>query len=116
MAGEEIVRLEDVWVSYDSSPVLEAINFSVKQGDFTGIIGPNGGGKTTLLRVMLGLVKPGRGNVTVMGSPPEEGRKQVGYVAQHSLFDSDFPVSVREVVLMGRLGRAGLFKHYRKRT
>ncbi|MBA7486287.1 Manganese transport system ATP-binding protein MntB [subsurface metagenome] len=112
MAYQEVVKLEDVWVFYDGMPALEGINLSINQGDFLGIIGPNGGGKTTLLKVILGLVKPSRGRVKVLGTSPDRGRRSVGYVSQYSLFDRDFPISVWDVVLMGRLERAGLFKRY----
>ena len=112
MTTKELVRLEDVWVYYDSIPVLEAINLSVESNDFLGIIGPNGGGKTTLLKVILGLIKPARGKVTVLGMPPERGRKHIGYISQFNLFDHDFPISVFEVVLMGRYNRAGLMQRY----
>ena len=108
----EVVRLEDVWTYYDGVPVLEEINLSIEQDDFLGIIGPNGGGKTTLLKVILGLVKPRRGEVSVLGSTPERGRKSIGYVPQYNLFDRDFPVSVWDVVLMGRQGQTGLFRRY----
>ncbi|MDY6911606.1 MAG: ABC transporter ATP-binding protein [Chloroflexota bacterium] len=110
--ADEVVRLEDVWTCYDGVPVLEGVNLSIYQDDFLGIIGPNGGGKTTLLKVILGLIKPSRGRVTILGDTPEEGRKLIGYVSQHSLFDRDFPASVWDVALMGRLGKAGLFKRY----
>jgi zinc transport system ATP-binding protein len=112
MANQELVRLEDVYVHYDHVAVLEDVNLSIKQGDFLGIIGPNGGGKTTLLKVVLGLVKPSRGEVTVLGSTPQQNRKFIGYVAQYSLFDHDFPISVLEVVLMGRYGRVGLTRRF----
>ncbi|MCK4722766.1 MAG: ABC transporter ATP-binding protein [Dehalococcoidia bacterium] len=112
MATEEVVRLEDVWVRFDGVAILEGIDLSVYQNDFLGMIGPNGGGKTTLLKVILGLVRPSRGKVTVLGSTPERGRRFVGYVPQYSLFDRDFPVSVWDVVLMGRLGQAGRFRRY----
>jgi len=108
----KIVCLENVWVHYNSIPVLEGVDLSIDQHDFLGIIGPNGGGKTTLLKVILGLVRTSRGKVKVFGTTPEKGRKFVGYVPQHSHFDRDFPVSVWEVVLMGRLGCAGLFRRY----
>jgi zinc transport system ATP-binding protein len=112
MAANEVVKLEDVWVHYDGEPALEGINLAINQEDFLGVIGPNGGGKTTLLKVILGLIRPGQGKVTVLGGTPERGRKLVGYVPQYSLFDRDFPVSVWDVVLMGRLGQAKLFRRY----
>lgn len=114
MADREVVRLDDVWVHYDGVPVLEGINLSVEPNDFLGIIGPNGGGKTTLLKVILGLIKPTRGRVSVMGQTPERGRKFIGYISQHNLFDRDFPVSVLDVVLMGRYSKVGLFQRYRE--
>jgi len=112
MTIKEVVRLDDVWVHYDSIPVLEGINLSVKPNDFLGIIGPNGGGKTTLLKVILGLIKPIRGQVSVMGQTPERGRKFIGYISQHNLFDRNFPISVSDVVLMGRYGKAGPLRRY----
>lgn len=112
MTCEQVVKLDDVWVHYDRVPALEGVNLSINQDDFLGIIGPNGGGKTTLLKIILGLVKPSQGKVRLLGSTPERGRKFVGYVPQYSLFDRDFPISVWDVVLMGRLGQAGLFKRY----
>ena len=110
--AKEVVRLDDVWVHYDSIPVLEGINLSIGPNDFLGIIGPNGGGKTTLLKVILGLIKPSRGKVSVLGQTPERGRKFIGYISQYNLFDHDFPISVLDVVLMGRYGKAGLLRHY----
>jgi zinc transport system ATP-binding protein len=79
-----------------------------------GIIGPNGGGKTTLLKVILGLVKPSQGQVRVFGEVTEKNRRYVGYVPQYSHFDRDFPINVEEVVLMGRLGHTGCFHQYRE--
>lgn len=113
MSIEEVVKLRDVWVYYDDSVcVLEGINLSINREDFLGIIGPNGGGKTTLLKVILGLVKPNRGKIRVLVDIPERGRRSIGYVPQHSLFDREFPASVWDVVLMGRLGQAGRFRRY----
>jgi zinc transport system ATP-binding protein len=112
MASEELVRLEDIWVHYDDAAILEGINLSIRQDDFLGIIGPNGGGKTTLLKVILGLVKPSSGKVTVLEGTPQRNRKFIGYVAQNSMFDHDFPISVQEVVLMGRYGKVGLVKRF----
>lgn len=112
--SDEIVALQDIWVGYDDSPILENVNLSIQKGDFLGIIGPNGGGKTTLLKVILGLIRPSRGKVLVLGKSPEESRRFIGYVSQFSLFDRDFPIAVWDVVMMGRYGRAGLFRRYGK--
>jgi len=108
----EVIRLDDVWVKYGDLTILEEINLSVQNLDFLGIIGPNGGGKTTLLKVILGLVKPIRGKVTVLGNPPEKSRRFIGYVPQITQFDRDFPITVLDVVLMGRLGRKGFLGKY----
>ncbi|MFC2000121.1 metal ABC transporter ATP-binding protein [Chloroflexota bacterium] len=112
MSNREVVKLEDVWVHYDGVSILEGIDLSIEQDDFLGIIGPNGGGKTTLLKVILGLTKPSHGKVLVLGNSPEKSRRSIGYVPQHNLFDRDFPASVWAVVLMGRFGKAGLFRRY----
>ena len=111
-ATGEVIRLENVWVQHDGVPVLEDVNLVVREGDFIGVIGPNGGGKTTLLRTILGLTKPSRGKVTVLGTSPLKGRRFVGYVPQYSSFDRHFPVSAWDVVLMGRLAHAGRFRRY----
>jgi zinc transport system ATP-binding protein len=108
----EVIRLEDVWVQYDGLPVLEAISLSLHERDFLGIIGPNGGGKTTLLKVLLGLIQPSRGQVRIFGRSPEEGRRFIGYVPQYTKFDHDFPISVWDVAMMGRLVQRGLFRRY----
>jgi zinc transport system ATP-binding protein len=112
MNSKEVVKLEDVWAYYDSSPVLRGVDLSLAAGRFLGIIGPNGGGKTTLLKIILGLIKPSRGQVWVLGQTPERSRKFAGYVAQYNLFDRDFPINVEEVVLMGRYRRRGLLRRY----
>ena len=108
----ELVRLRDVWVHYDQTPVLEGIDLVVVENDFLAVIGPNGGGKTTLLKLILGLVEPTRGEIAVCGRPPQEGRCAVGYLAQQSPFDAQFPIRVFDVVLMGRY--RGLFRRYKK--
>jgi zinc transport system ATP-binding protein len=109
MQRREIVKLEDVWLYFDNMPVLEGINLSIKDRDFLGIIGPNGGGKTCLLKLILGLLKPSRGELTVFGHTAERSRKSVGYVPQYSLFDRDFPINVLDVVLMGRFSNRATF-------
>ncbi len=107
-----VIEVEHLWAGYESEAVLEDINLTVYERDFVGLIGPNGGGKTTLLKVLLGLLPPTRGRVRVMGQPVATGRKHIGYVPQQVEFDRHFPVSVWEVTRMGRLGRRGLLHRY----
>ncbi|WP_455369442.1 metal ABC transporter ATP-binding protein [[Eubacterium] cellulosolvens] len=107
-----IVDLKEVWVYYNEKIVLENINLIVKENDFLGIIGPNGGGKTTLLKVILGLIKPNRGDVKVFGGSPENNRRLIGYVPQLRQFDIDFPATVLDVVMTGRLNQTRMFRRY----
>jgi len=109
----EVIRVESLWAAYDQEAVLEDVSLTVYERDFLGLIGPNGGGKTTLLRVLLGLLSPLRGTVRIMGKPVEEGREAIGWVPQQAEFDRDFPIRVRDVVRMGRLGHRRLFERYR---
>lgn len=112
MNDPAIVELKDIRVTYGELPALEDVSLTVYEHDFLGIIGPNGGGKSTLLKVILGLVKPGHGSASVFGQPPEQARSRVGYVSQRSYFDRDFPASVWDVVLMGRYSSAGIVRRY----
>lgn len=98
------IEAAGLYFSYDGIPVLENVNFTVQALDFVGVVGPNGGGKTTLLKLLLGLLKPDRGSVRVFGKSPEQVRHRIGYVPQYFLYDPNFPVLVRDVALMGRLG------------
>ena len=108
------ISLEDVSFAYTPGLwALEHIDLQVEQGEFLGLVGPNAGGKTTLLKLMLGLLEPTAGRVRVLGRRPEEGRDAIGYVPQHTSFARDFPVSVRDAVLLGRLGRTRLLGGYR---
>ena len=112
----EVIRLKEVWAGYDSQePILEDINLTVNELDFIGLIGPNGGGKTTLIKVLLGLLKPLKGDVKFMGNSVSKGRRSLGYVPQILEFDRNFPVRVDEVVRMGRLGNRHLFQPYTKK-
>jgi len=99
-----VIEIENVSASYNSHAVLEDVNLRVYETDFIGLIGPNGGGKTTLLKVILGLLKPTRGSVRIMGKTVEDGRCSVGYVPQVVEMDREFPIRVWEVVQMGLLG------------
>ena len=107
-----MIAVRHVWAGYEHEQVLEDVNLSVYEGDFVGLIGPNGGGKTTLLRVLLGLLPPMQGEVCVMGLPVKEGRQAIGYVPQVIAFDREFPISVWDVARMGRVGHRGLLKRY----
>ena len=93
--------------SYGTDPVLRDVTFSVPQGEFLIIIGPNGGGKTTLLKLALGLLVPDSGTVSVFGKKPGEDRSVAGYVPQDTGRNRDFPITALEVVLQGRLGFPG---------
>ncbi len=108
----EVIAIRHVWAGYDHQAVLEDVTLSVKALDFIGIVGPNGGGKTTLFKVLLGLIPPTRGEVRIMGERVEKGRRHIGYVPQLMTFDSDFPIRVWDVALMGRLGSRGLLQRY----
>lgn len=110
------VELDDVSVNYGDLEALKNINLKVEIGSFLGIIGPNGGGKTTLLKVILGLIEPQKGQVRIMGSPQNKELDQIGYVPQISSFDRSFPISVLDVVLMARLGgQLRFFHQYQKK-
>ena len=111
----EVIDLKDVWVSYGNVPVLEEVNLVVEDRDFLAIIGPNGGGKSTLLKVILGLIKPDRGSVKLLGDDPKRTRKYAGYVPQYISSNLEFPISVWEVVLMGCLGHKGPFRGYNEK-
>jgi zinc transport system ATP-binding protein len=105
MMDDEVIRFEHVHFSYNGTEVLTDVGFVIHAGDFVSIIGPNGGGKTTLAKLILGLVHPDTGRIEVFGRPPVQGRKRIGYIPQYSEFDHQFPVTVLDVVLMGRLTR-----------
>lgn len=96
---------------YDQEEVLEDVSFSISQGESLCIIGPNGGGKSTLAKLILGLLEPKRGRITVLGKPPREARIAIGYVPQAVHYDPQFPICALDIVQMGRLDRLrfGLF-------
>ncbi len=99
-----IIEIKGLAFSYETLPVLEDIDFSVQTGEFMGIVGPNAGGKSTLLKLILGILEPQRGSIRIMGKPPKAAVTHLGYVPQYPGFDRDFPISVEQVVLLGRIG------------
>ncbi len=106
------IEISHLVAGYKNENVLKDINLSIHKDDFLGLIGPNGGGKTTLLKVILGLIEPKSGSVKIFGQSPQQGRQHIGYVPQFAVFDNDFPISVRDVVRMGRLSPKRLFRPY----
>ncbi len=110
---EPVIRMDGVDFGYDESLVLENVNFTIGERDFASIVGPNGGGKTTLLKLMLGLIEPRRGQVCIFQTSPHRVRTRIGYMPQHSQLDPKFPVCVLDVVLTGRLGITRTIGPYR---
>lgn len=106
------IECENVWFYYQKTPILQDVNLALEQGEFLGIIGPNGGGKTTLLKLMLGMLKPDRGRIRILGEAPHDASHRVGYVPQSTDFNRGFPISVMDVALMGRLSTSRIGKRY----
>jgi len=109
------ISLTRVWAAYAQSDALQDVSLQVPQGEFVALVGPNGGGKTTLIKLVVGLLAPVRGQISVLGQSVEQARPLVGYVPQDIHFDRDFPVTAREVARMGRLGRRRLLQPYTDR-
>jgi zinc transport system ATP-binding protein len=111
---DSVVDIRGLSFAFNGEPVLEDVDLCVRRGDFLAILGPNGGGKTTLLKIMLGLLRPNRGEVRVFGGEPGAMSGRVGYVPQYTNIKRGFPITVRDVTLMGldRTGRPG-FRHTR---
>ncbi|MDB5245106.1 MAG: transporter ATP-binding protein [Parcubacteria group bacterium] len=111
---KNIISVEDLSFSYDGKTnVLKGVSLCIRSGEYLGVIGPNGGGKTTLLKLMLGLLTPEHGRIKLLGQDVRKFRDwyRIGYVSQRATqFDSLFPATVEEVVIMGRYARRGLFR------
>jgi len=101
------IDIKDVSFRYDQQPILTDVNLTVDSGDTLCIVGPNGGGKTTLIKLIIGLLSPNHGQIRIFGKRPDKAHLEFGYVPQYANYDSHFPISVREVTLMGRLGHNG---------
>ena len=104
------LEIHDLTVSYHKKPVLWGIDLAVPAGRLVGIVGPNGAGKSTLIKAAMGLLPFSSGWIKIFGLPPHKARSRVGYMPQRESVDWDFPVSVMDVVLMGRYGHLGLVR------
>ncbi len=113
--SQPAIELEGMSFSRQGETVLENVNLRVEQGDFLAVLGPNGGGKTTLLRIILGFLQPGSGSVRVFGAAPEAMRTRIGYVPQFSSIRQEFPATVLDMALMGAAHppRTGAFSLFR---
>ncbi len=115
MTNSPCIEVNDICLSSNGNPVLEHVSFSISKGEYLGIIGPNGGGKTTLLKIILGLIRPDSGEVRILGRNLDElkERYKIGYIPQKvTQAELYFPASVEEIVRSGRTARVGLFKRY----
>ena len=99
----KVIHVDNLTVQYGETIAISNVTFDVLAGDYLGIIGPNGGGKSTLLKAILGLITPSSGYVEVFGQKPLHAGKRIGYVPQSSMLDRHFPITVKEVVLTGFL-------------
>lgn len=112
---EKIVELKNVVAGYEDEVILKNVNLTVLQNDFIGVIGPNGGGKTTLVKVMIGLLKPVSGEITYYPSADDKGSgRLIGYLPQINKTDNKFPISVKDVVLSGLADGKNIFRRTSK--
>ena len=120
MPTNPAIRLQNVCFAYNREDVLHDVSLSLDSGAFLAVIGPNGGGKTTLVKLMLGLLKPRHGSVEILGHAPCLSVPCVGYVPQYTAFDPEFPITVLEVVLLGlkrkHSRRLGAARHHTERA
>lgn len=110
---EPVIVIEDLHFSFEDLPILEKVSLTVERGDFLAVLGPNGGGKSTLLKLLLGLIKPDSGTIRVLGQKPGQAGGRIGYLPQHTHVSTSFPITVLEAVHMGTVqpglrGIAGL--------
>jgi zinc transport system ATP-binding protein len=103
--SEPVISFRNVTFSYGGEPVLEDVNLSLGDREAVCVVGPNGGGKTTLVKLILGLIEPDRGEIRVFGQSPQRARLRAGYMPQHVQHDAQFPVTAMDIVMMGCLGQ-----------
>lgn len=105
----EIIKFDQVAFNYGKHKVFDGLSLSIQDGEYLGIIGPNGSGKTTFLKLLLGLLKPSKGTVAIMGKEPRPFKQQIGYVPQITSVAPDFPLQVKDVVGLGLIDKFSLF-------
>lgn len=110
-----VIEVENLSFAFDNHVVLEDVNLKVHSGDFLAVLGPNGGGKSTLIKILLGILPLRKGKVTVLDQKPGNAAHATGYLPQNIAVNDRFPINVLDVVLMGRLANAGRFKRYSSR-
>jgi zinc transport system ATP-binding protein len=116
MAQPALLQVEDVCFSYQEGlEILHRVNLEIYANEFIGIIGPNGGGKTTLLKLIMGFLKPTHGSIFILGKRPSESIHQFSYVPQNLRYDKEFPISVLELVLSGRLSQLPWYGFYKRK-
>ncbi|WP_407268627.1 metal ABC transporter ATP-binding protein [Radiobacillus sp. PE A8.2] len=115
--SQSIVSMNSVSYSYENKIALKNVNIEIKQGDFIGLLGPNGGGKTTLIKLLLGILKPQHGSIELFNTPITQFKdwNRIGFVSQKAnAFNSGFPATVNEVVSMGLTAKMGYFRFFTK--
>ncbi len=103
------IKIENVNFKYSNTLILEDINLEIDRGEYIAIIGPNGGGKTTFVKLLLGLLSPSSGKIKIFEKPAKEAREKIGYLPQYINFNMDMPIRVLDIVLQGRLNPRKLF-------
>ncbi len=111
---EPVIELSSVFFTYEKSIILEDISLRVLEKDFLTIVGPNGGGKTTLLKLIMGFLKPVKGSINIFGKPPKINKARIGYVPQFAAYKEDFPLNALDVVLTGLLDKESFLPWYSK--
>jgi len=109
-----IININNLFFSYEKDIILEDVTLQVQQGDFLAIIGPNGGGKSTLLKLLLNIEKPNNGSIKIFDEKPSKNLTKIGYVPQNTNVNTNFPIKVIEVVMMGHVGHKRPFIGYKK--